>query len=236
MDRLKVQGRQPKTVEIHSRSKLPLRADRLGIKERRRIADEIRRPKPKNADDPKKLSEEAYRWRSMLTNQEDRTLFAVLDAADVTNPRRVKVLATLPPPISVIVRRAFESIPWGVPTTAPVLFRAVIAESAGQHALEDLRTAVKERMERRKKNLARMRAQAEEDSIAMAQAHEAEVERANAALAGRGKAVGSLEGPVAAPGAVATPLEAVAVPQDVGPVEMPEEVAPVVTHTRGWGR
>ena len=233
---VKAQGRQPTVIELHPRSKLPLQPDHVKFNVRRRIADTIRKPKAKDADTPGKLEREAYRWRDALTDTEDKTLMKVLDAADYTHPRYVRVLPPLPPPMSVVIRRAFESIPWGVPTTAPVLFRAAVRESAGQHAMEDLRTAVRERMERRKKNLARIRAQIEADSIAMAQAHEAEVERANAALAGRGKAIGSLEGPAAASEAVATPLEAVAIPQDVGPVEMPEEVVPAVTYTRGWGR
>ena len=233
---VKPQGRQPTVTELHPRSRLPLPVDHVKFIVRRRVADTIRKPKPKDADAPARLEDEAHRWRRTLTNTEHKTLMGVLDGADFTNPRRVQTLPLLPPPISAVIRRAYESIPWGVPTTAPVLFRAVIRESAGQHALEDLRTAVKERMERRKKNLARMWAQAEADSIAMAQAHEAELERDRIARARRANAPQGPATPALASEAVPPPLEG-GVPRPAAEtVETTEAVATVAPPSRGHSR
>ena len=230
-------ARQPSpTPEIHSRSKLPLRTDRSKFRVRQRVADDIRKPKAKDADAPTRLEDEAYRWRRTLTDAEYRTLRRVLDAADFTNPRYVKLLPPLPPPISVVIRRAFESIPWGVLTTAPVLFRATIRESAGQHAMEDLRTAVKERMERRKKNLARMRATMEADSLAAAEAHYAEIEEANQKRLRSAQAARGPWTPAPASEGVARPQDATTAQQRVDAMKATETVAPTVTPKQGRSR
>ena len=54
--------------------------------------------------------------------------------------------------------------------------------------MDDLRASLKLRLEKRKKNLARIRQQVEEGSLAVVQTHYAEIERAREALVGRGKA------------------------------------------------
>lgn len=159
--------------ELHSRSGMPVPTNRLAMRKRARLADQIRRPKAKDADDPVKLSEEASRWHRALANQESRTLIHLLDNLDITNPRRrVRVKDKLPLPVAAIVRAAFrdECLRWQRSPTEALLLRSAVAFSAGQHPYEELRAACHTQMEKHRLGhealMARIRAEfvAEEEA------------------------------------------------------------------------
>ena len=129
---------------LHPRSKMPVPLNDLALKRRRRLSDQIRRPKPKEADDPVRLSEEASRWHKALTNQEFRSLLSLLDELDPTNPRcRVHVMNKLPPKTAQLVEAAYlaESSRLERNPSEPLLLRAAVAHSAGRHTFEELRAA-----------------------------------------------------------------------------------------------
>ena len=159
-------------VEIHSRSQLPVPDDRAALQRRQRIADDMRKPKRRASDDPVRLSDEARRWRAKLSNAEYRGLTAVLDVADPFRRSREGIKPEpLPPSASAIIRAAYHRIQPGIPKTGPVIFRAVVAQSAGRHSMDDLIAATKDELARRKIAKARRRALHEADSLAAAQAY-----------------------------------------------------------------
>ena len=130
--------------EMHSRSKMPVPTERPAMQRRARLADQLRRPKPKDADDPVRLSDEARRWQKALSNQESRSLSRLLDELDYTSPhRRVRVLSKLPPAVARLVENAYlaESARLQRNPSEPLLLRAAVARSAGLHPFEELRVA-----------------------------------------------------------------------------------------------
>ena len=156
--------------ELHSRSGLPISPDRIAMRRRQRLADEIRRPKPKDADNPVRLIDEAARWRRALSDQEYRTLEFLLDGADPTNPRREVVLEEMPPSAAAAVRAAYGRIHCDQKPTYPLLIRAAVAESAGRHDHEELRQACEASLITRREAMQRLRARiaADDEAISIA--------------------------------------------------------------------
>ncbi len=142
--------------------------DDARLDRRRRLADRMRGPKPRAADDPIKLTHEADRWKEEISNAEHRLLTDLLDGLDRTNSRRRVVPRREPPAPSSfeIVRAAARMIPEGAKITGPVVLRSAIVLSAGRHPWNDLVEEARAKMARRKKLFARIRAQWEEDSEA----------------------------------------------------------------------
>lgn len=158
-------------VELHRRSRLPVPPDRAQMRRRQRLADQLRKPKPKDADDPVRLSDEAARWMRSLTNLESRELSRLLDAADPTHPRRAaRVVEKMPPSAANIVRAAYRMLPYDVKPTAPLLLRASVQRSAGRHEYEDLRVAcnasMRARFEANQRLLVSLNAEADEIAAA----------------------------------------------------------------------
>ena len=138
-------------VELHRHSRLPVPPDRVEIQARRKQADEIRKPKRRASDDPVRLSDEARRWQGKLTNAEFRGVTQTLDLADPFRRSREGVKPEpLPPPVSAVIRAAYRCIQAGTPHTGPVIFRAVVAQDAGRHTMDELVAATKAELERRK--------------------------------------------------------------------------------------
>ena len=165
-----------KPVELHSRSRLPVPPDQAEIRVRQKRADEIRKPKRRASDDPVRLSDEARRWREKLSNAEYRRLTALLDVADpFRRSREGSKPEPLPPPASAIICAAYQRIQPGTPKTGPVVFQAVIAESAGRHRMDDLVMELKATLARKKIAKAKRKALHEADSLAAAQAYYATV-------------------------------------------------------------
>lgn len=161
----------------HPRSGMPVPKSDLALKRRRRLADQLRRPKPKDADDPVKLGEEASRWHKALTNQEVRTLLQLLDNLDVTNPRRRMPVATKPPPaVAAIVQAAFRDVCtlYQRDPTEALLLRSAVAYSAGRHSYEELQKGCRTRLEKHWVAHAEMWARIRADFVA---AEEAEFAR-----------------------------------------------------------
>ncbi len=154
------------------------------LNRRRRLADRLRRPKPRTADDPVKLTHEADRWKQEISNADHRRLTDLLDGLDWTDSRRRVVPLREPPPPNAfeIVRAVARNLPEGTKTTAPVVFRRAVVLSAGRHPWDDLMVEARAKIKRHKALLARIRAQWEEMSVAEAQAQiEAANQRAHAA-------------------------------------------------------
>ncbi len=169
---------------MHPRSQLPLHPDQAALRRRQRLADRMRKPKAKTADDPVKLTHEAERWQREVSNQDYRRLMTLLDDLDHTSSRRQAVLVRegSPPPLRDLLQAAARNIPEGVKFTGPVLFREAVVLSAGRHPWAELLAETKAKVARRKKALARIRAEWETVSVAQAQA---EIEAANRAHAAR---------------------------------------------------
>ena len=222
-------------VELHSRSRLPVPPDRAEIQARRRKADEIRKPKRRASDDPVRLCDEARRWRTSLSNVEHRRLTALLDTSDPflrSKAGSAARLEPLPPPAAAIIRAAYQRIQPGIPATGPVVFRAVIAESAGRHTMDDLAAATKAVLERKKSAKAKRRALHEADSLAAAQAYYATLNQpTRAATAGTTRTA-------QAPNQGAGSREATAAPSVESPVITPAAVptTPTPTPSRGGTR
>lgn len=158
-------------VELHRRSRLPVPPDRAKMRRRQRLADDLRKPKSKDADNPVRLTDESTRWLRALSNQESRSLQRMLDDLDVTSPRRrVQVRAEMPPAAAAIVRYAYRLLPYDVKPTAPLLLRASVQQSAGRHEYEDLRVACNASMrahfEANQRLLVSLNAEADEISAA----------------------------------------------------------------------
>ena len=154
---------------FHPRSQLPVPKNDLALKRRRQLADQIRRPKPKDADDPVKLGEEASRWHKALTNQESRTLIRLLDEFDVTNPRRrPRVIDKLPPAVAAVVQAAFRDVctRYQRNPTESLLLRSAVAYSAGCHPFEKLQAACKTRLAAHQVAHAAMMARLRADMVA----------------------------------------------------------------------
>ena len=146
--------------------------DRAEIQARRLKADEVRKPKRRASDDPVRLSDEARRWQRSLTNAEFRGVTQTLDLADPFRRSREGVKPEpLPPPVSAVIRAAYSRIQAGTPHTGPVIFRAVVAQDAGRHTMDELVAATKVELERRKAAKAKRRALHEADSYAAAVAY-----------------------------------------------------------------
>lgn len=154
---------------------------------RARLADQQRKPKPRDADDPVKLTHEAERWTREIANGDYRKLMALLDKLDRTNPRRQALIVREgpPPPAREIVQASYMNIPEGSKTTGPIVFRGAVVLSAGRHDWEELVKETRAKMARRKKALARIKAQIEADSLAIAQAQAEAANQAHQAHAAR---------------------------------------------------
>lgn len=144
--------------EIHPRSGLPVPERALSMMRRRTLANQIRKPKPKDADDPVRLADESERWKKALTNQEHRSLTRILDDLDFTNPHRpARVMEKLPPAASLVVRAAFSRLPIDLKPTVPMLLRAAVAESAGRHDYQALDAACQAHLIARRAAMKRLR-------------------------------------------------------------------------------
>ncbi len=162
----------------HPRSQLPVPTNKAALNRRRRLADQLRRAKPKDADDPVRLSDEAERWRQALDNQHHRALRQMLDDVDLSNPRRRrKVLDKLPPSAAVIVNQAFNRLYVAnltrfppQPKTSATLLRATIAESAGRHDYNALRAACIATIKSEQRVSQKVRAKQKAENEALAQA------------------------------------------------------------------
>ena len=156
-------------AELHSRSGMPVPAERPAMQRRARLADQIRRPKPKDADNPVKLGEEASRWHRALANQEARSLIRLLDELDVTNPRRrVRVVGKLPARVASIVQAAFRDVcaQYQRNPTESLLLRSAVAHSAGRHPYEELLAACQTRLAAHEQAYAAMMARIRADFVA----------------------------------------------------------------------
>lgn len=124
---------------------------RAAWRRRQRLADRLRRVKPKGADDPATLETEARRWSAQLSNSQLRAVLRALDGvagprdgSGTTGGRRVRVLHELPTPASVAacVRAAFSRLALAQGTVSgPELLTAAVRASAGRHPWEELRRA-----------------------------------------------------------------------------------------------
>ncbi len=177
-------------LPVTGHSGLPVHPQRSAIRAIRRIADQIRRPKKKESDNPTLLRDEAQRWASSLSAPQMRGYLAVLDAADPT--KRHNTLRPLqsasnrpalpPPPLRVLILDARRhGIPDTVRQTPPVVFRAVMVRAAGRYSWEELRAALRTHLVEHGKRMAKMRQQIEEDSV---RAEDERIRRANRVAAG----------------------------------------------------
>ena len=136
--------------ELHPRSGIPVPPNTPAMVRRRFLADQMRRPKPPDADDPQRLKDESDRWKRALENQEYRSLVHLLDDLDRLNPKRVRVPAPLPPPADLVVKAAYARLDIDQRTTPALLLRATLAESAGRHPYGVLQRACTVSLEARR--------------------------------------------------------------------------------------
>lgn len=177
-------------LPVTGHSGLPVHPQRSGIRARQRLADQIRRPKKKESDDPTLLRDEAQRWASSLSTPQMRRYLDVLDSADPTKRRNTLQplrpgsdrSALPPPPLKELILDARRyGIPDTVRQTRPVVFRAVMVSAAGRYSWEELRAAVLAHLLKHEDRLAKIRRQIEEDSV---RAEDLRIRRANRVAAG----------------------------------------------------